>query len=162
MSSVCHVQVLLCLVFVMSRVCYIQFLLCLGFVMSSVFQVQGLLCLAFVCLEFVMFSVCLSRVGYGTLMNTQTQKIIFINEISTLAATFKLMLDVDSPRALYALHTYSPLSLATSFPMSRATQPKSQTVWILEACCSALPLCRNSIFRLGSCRGSTWEIRDDQ
>ena len=56
----------------MSRVCYVQRLSYLGFVMSSVCYVwllfvQGLLCLAFVCLGFVVSSVCLSRVGYGTI-----------------------------------------------------------------------------------------------
>ena len=62
LSRICYVQHLLFLWFVMSKVCYIQ---CL-FVMSNIFYVLGLLCLAFVSVEFVISSVCLSRVGYGT------------------------------------------------------------------------------------------------
>ena len=71
MSSVCYVQCLLCLVFVMSSVCYVQCLLCPVFFMSSVFYVQCLLCPVFVmssvCLSgFVVSSVCLSRVLRST------------------------------------------------------------------------------------------------
>ena len=66
MSRICNVQGLLCLGFIMCRVCHVYGLLCLGSVMSRVCYVQGLLCLVFVCLGFVMFSVCLSRVGHGT------------------------------------------------------------------------------------------------
>ena len=51
MSSVCRVFGLSCLVFVMSSVCY----------------VWGLSCVGFVCLGFVVSSVCLSRVSYGTI-----------------------------------------------------------------------------------------------
>ena len=82
MSSVCYIQHLFFLMFVMSGVCYVQGLLCLAFlclafVMSSICYVQHLLCLAFVmssvcyaqhllCLVIAISSVCLSRVANGT------------------------------------------------------------------------------------------------
>ena len=67
-SNVCYVQCLLCLGSVMPRVCYVQGLLCLGFVVSRVCHVQGLSCLGFVVSRVCLSRVCLSRVGYGTLV----------------------------------------------------------------------------------------------
>ena len=80
LSSVCQVQGLSCIVFVMSRVCYIYVLLCLGprvcYVqgLSSLGSVMSRVCyVAFVCLGFVMSSFCLSRVGYGTCLLHQNK-----------------------------------------------------------------------------------------
>ena len=82
--SVCHVQRLLCQLFIVSIDCYVQSLLCLVSV-CLVFVVSRT-CLSRVgCLVFVMSSAYLSRVGYSTTL-------ILINRSHSLKL-YKIILD---------------------------------------------------------------------
>lgn len=67
--------------------------------------------------------------------------------------------DTHWPRALIARTEYSPASSGTAWPISKATYPKSNVTWNLEADGSGLPLWKNSILKLASWRGSTWHSK---
>ena len=114
-------------------------LLGLVFFMSSVCDVFGLLYLVFVCLGFIMSSVCLSRVGHGTMnvlsVNLQLDKkfkerYIFFHTTLHFDPSFKegemelYILEI----LIFRIYFFSVKLNATSLLCSRHRRSKSENV----------------------------------